>query len=408
MDMNKAMNLGNKMAQMSEYIERLVKWSQYNNESEDYSLLRERFDKAYESIWQCLAQAESKQQEVVSYINPNDLFEKKEQLDICIDEMNIKATEIDVANKLVDCASQILQIERVVEAKQLSEENANKYINGNYTINLQKTGSLYSTTKENIERFDTELTLGEIGLNLFEMSKNYENSLSITNDNPKSTQEEVDELCKIPIIEQDKQDVENINTDKQQLDIHIQQALNDVVKDIGSNEVIDDWINDLQYIETCLTEEQHDANGRLYYKISDAITRINIMENRIDDFQMYATMGNINLDDKVNELKILEQQVDELTARTKTATSEYVGKGSEIIVDKIDTQIKAVSSLEQMPANIVDDFTKYNESVMKQVAIQLKATQKTTQIQVNPQLMDKCKNVNETCKQFSNGQIQTI
>lgn len=408
MDMNKAMNLGNKMAQMSEYIERLVKWSQYNNGSEDYLLLRERFDKIYESIWQCLAQAESKQQEVVSYINPNGLFAKKEQLDICIDEMNIKATEIDVANKLVDCASQILQIERVVEAKQLSEENANKYINGNYTINLQKTGSLYSTTKENIERFDTELTLGEIGLNLFEMSKNYENSLSITNDNPKSTQEEVDELCKIPIIEQNKQEIDNINNDKQQLDIHIQQALNDTVKYIGSNEVIDDWINDLQYIETCLTEEQPDANGKLYYKIGDAIARINIMENRIDGFQMYATRENINLDDKVNELKILEQQVDELTSRTKTATSEYVGKGSEIIVDKIDSQMKTVCSLEQMPVNIVDDFTKYSESVMKQVASQLRTSQETTQIQVNPQLMDKCKNVNETCKQFSNGQIHTL
>lgn len=347
----------------------------------------------------CLAQAESKQQKAINDYNTNDLSAKIERLDTCIAEMDIKAAEIDVANKLVDCASQIVQIERVVEDKQLSEENANKYIKeGNYASNFIKAGSLYSTTKKNIESFDTELTLGKVGLSLGEMHKNYVSSLSITNDNPKSTQEEVNEICKIQIIEPDKQELESINTEKQQLDTHIQQALNDIVKGAGSNEVIDDWINDLQYIGTRLDEGQHD----------DAITRINIMETRIEDFQIYVTNENINLDAKVKELKILEQQVDELTARTQTAISEYVGKGSEIIVDKLETQMKTVSSLEQMPANIVDDFAKYSKSVMEQVDTQLKSTQATTQIQVDPQLMNKCKVVNENCKQFSNGQTQTF
>ena len=85
-----------------------------------------------------------------------------------------------------------------------------------------------------------------------------------------------------------------------------------------------------------------------------------------------------------------------------------MGKGSEIMVDKLDNQIKTISSLEQMPANIVDDFTVYSESVIKLVSTQLKTTQESTQIQVNPQLMNKCKDVNEIRKQFSNGQIQTI
>lgn len=161
------------------------------------------------------------------------------------------------------------------------------------------------------------------------------------------------------------------------------------------------------WIEICLTEKQRMGYG-FGYRIDDAIARVNIMEKRIEEFQLYTTRENIVSEDKVQELKILEQQVDELITRTQTATSEYVGQGSEIIVDKIDSQMKAVSSLEQIPTNIVDDFTAYSESVMKQVATQLKTTQEITQIQVNPQLMSKCKVVNETCKQFSNGQTQTF
>ncbi len=403
MNIDKAMNLNKKMAQVADYIDRLANWAISYNQSNDYVVLRNKFEKLYDEIWKRLGQAVNKQVEITSYINPNDISIKQKQLDVYITEMNTGVTEIDVANKLVDCASQVLQIERAIEDKRLSEENGKNYINGQYTSNFQEADGQYFTSKGNNGRFDEQSTLKQVVLDLFEMSKNYENSLSSVNDNPKSTQDEVDEICKIQIIEPDKQEIESINNDKQQLDTHIQQVLSDAVKDIGSDEVIDKWMRDLQEIENCLNEAKFVDS-----KVEDAITRVNVMESRIEEFQLYTTREDISLDDKVTELKILEQQVDELTARTQTATSEYVGKGSEIIVDKIDTQMKAVSSLEQMPASIVDDFTAYSESVMKQVATQLKTTQETTQIQVNPQLMNKCKVVNEICKQFSNGQIQTF
>lgn len=403
MNMDKAINLGNKMAQVADYIDRLASWAISYNQSNDYVVLRRRFDAVYEKIWQSLAQAENRQQEIVRYINPNNLISKQQQLGVCVADMNTKAMEIDIANKLVDCASQVLQIERAIEDKRLSEENAKNYINKQYKENFLKADGQFSTSKENNERFDEQSTLEQVGFKLFEMSKNYESTLSITNDNPKSTQGEVDEICKIQIIEPDKQDIESINNDKQQLDTHIQQALSDAVKDIGSDEVLDNWMRDLQEIENCLNEAELDDK-----KVEDAVKRVNMMEGRIEEFQLYTTRENIVSEDKVQELKILEQQVDELITRTQTATSEYVGQGSEIIVDKIDNQVKTVSSLEQVPANIVDDFTKYSESVIKQVATQLKTTQEITQIQVNPQLMSKCRDINETCKQFSNGQTQTV
>ena len=404
MNIDKLKNLGPKMVQMAEYIDKLANWAIENQGSVGYVVLRDRFNGFYDTMYQCLIQAENKQQEIAGY---NSLLIKQQQLDIYVTEMNTKVTEIDVANKLVDCASQVLQIERAIEDKRLSEENGKNYINGQYTSNFQEADGQYFTSKGNNVRFDEQSTLKQVVLDLFEMSKNYESSLSSVNGNPKSTQEEVDEICKIQTIEPDKQEIESINSDKQQLDTRIQQAINEVVKDIGSDEVIDDWIRDLQEIEICLTEKQRMGYG-FGYRIDDAIARVNIMEKRIEEFQLYTTRENIASEDKVQELKILEQQADELITRTQTETSEYVGQGSEIIVDKIDNQVKTVSSLEQMPANIVDDFTAYSESVIKQVATQLKTTQEITQIQVNPQLMSKCRDINETCKQFSNGQIQTV